>query len=216
MVVAIAALVMACLGTAVAAYQLPRASVGAKHLKRNAVTGAKVKQRTLTRADINMRKLGRVPSARHALVAATASSAAVAASVAPPEGIHAVGAAGEPPFAPGAGNLGVLPESGFALPPVGFYKDREGIVHLEGAGKPGPSGVIFVLPPGYRPAAGTVQVFNLVIGGTAPQDPESSEPRSGVVVYGSNMRDRAGGDLSGAVATIGPELLSGITFRPAS
>ena len=213
MVVALLALVMASVGTGIAAFQLPKNSVGAKHLKKNAVkakkiagnavTGAKVKPRSLTGADINLGRLGVVPEATHAAVAD------VARGIAAPEPLHMVGTPGNPPFAPGAGNIGSLPKSGISLPPVSFYKDREGLVRLEGAGKPGVNGVIFVLPPGYRPAAGTVQVFGIEVNAT-------EEPTKGIVIFGSNMRDQLGGDLSGAVTSLGTTLLTGISFRAGS
>jgi hypothetical protein len=117
-----------------------------------------------------------------------------------------VGTPGQPPFAPGAGNIGLLPKSGISLPPVSFYKDREGIVRLEGAAKPGLNSIVFYLPPGFRPAAGTVQVFGIEVNA-------SEEPIKGIVVFGSNMRDQTGNDLSGAVTSLGSTLLSGISFR---
>ena len=214
MIVAILALVMASVGTGIAALQLPRNSVGTKHLKRNAVkarqiaknavTGAKVRPRTLTGSDINIGRLGVVPEAAHAAVAD------VARGIAAPEAVHLVGTAGQPSFAPGAGNIGLLPKSGIALPPVSFYKDREGIVRLEGAGKPGLNSVIFVLPPRFRPDAGTVQVFQIEI------DATTEEAKKGIVIFGSNMRDQSGNDLSGAVTSIGSSLLSGVSFRAGS
>lgn len=213
MIVALLALVMSCVGTGIAAFKLPRNSVGTQHIKRNAVrtadiarnavTGAKVKPRSLTGADIDVSRLGVVPDAAHAAVAD------VARGIAAPEPVHVVGTPGNPPFAPGAGNIGLLPKSGILLPPVSYYKDREGLVRLEGAGKPGVNGVIFVLPPGFRPAAGTVQVFGI-------ETNSAEEPTKGIVVFGSNMRDQQGNDLSGAVTSLGTTLLSGIAFRAGS
>jgi hypothetical protein len=213
MVVAVLALLMASIGTGIAAFQLPRNSVGAKHIKKNAVktkqiaknavTSAKVKKRTLTGADIDLNRLGVVPDAAHAAIAD------VAREITPPEPLHVVGTPGQPPFAPGAGNIGLLPKSGIALPPVSFYRDREGIVRLEGAAKPGANGIVFSLPPGFRPAAGTVQVFDIEIG-------PSEEPIKGIVIFGSNMRDQLGNDLSGAVTSLGTTLLTGISFRAGS
>jgi hypothetical protein len=217
MIVAVLALVMASIGTGIAAFQLPRNSVGTKHIRKNAVkvneiaknavTGAKVRRGTLTGADINLSKLGVVPDASHAAVADVAE---VARGITAPEPVHVVGAPGQPPFAPGAGNIGLLPESGIALPPVSFYKDREGIVRLEGVGKPGVNGVVFHLPPGFRPAAGTVQVFEI------ETSEETGRALKGIVVFGSNMRDGLGNDLSGAVTSLGSTLLSGVSFRAAS
>lgn len=54
--------------------------------------------------------------------------------------------------------------SGFA--PPGFWKDKEGVVHLQGlAGNPAPVPIdgtlLFTLPPGYRPSNGTV-IFSVL------------------------------------------------------
>lgn len=74
-VVAVLALFVALGGSAYAATQLPKNSVGAKQLKANAVTGAKVKNGSLTGADISVQTLGTVPSAANAANAAHAASA---------------------------------------------------------------------------------------------------------------------------------------------
>lgn len=76
MVVAILALICALGGTAFAASQLPKNSVGSRQLKKksvttgkianNAVNGAKVAKASLTGEDININALGTVPSAGHA------------------------------------------------------------------------------------------------------------------------------------------------------
>jgi hypothetical protein len=70
-----------------------------------------------------------------------------------PEAAHFVGAAGEPPFENGWGNLG------FGWASVGFRKDRAGVVHLEGVldttGRSAGSR-IFGLPSGYRPCSNTI------------------------------------------------------------
>ena len=63
-----------------------------------------------------------------------------------PEPLHTVGAPGQPAFQNSWKNQG----SGTAL--AAFYKDREGVVHLQGNVKGGSVGVVFTLPPGYRPA----------------------------------------------------------------
>jgi hypothetical protein len=84
---------------------------------------------------------GSYPNPRIAVGAVTASN------LAPPEPLHIVGAAGEPPFqngfAPGVG--------GVAAP--SFYKDPYGVVHLVGRAEGLNHGVIFTLPQAYRPAA---------------------------------------------------------------
>lgn len=62
-------------GTAYAASQLPKNSVGAKQLKKNAVDSSKVKNNSLTGADINASTLGTVPNASHATSADSAAHA---------------------------------------------------------------------------------------------------------------------------------------------
>ncbi len=170
--------------------QLKKNSVTTSKIKKNAITGAKVKAHTLVGSDINLSKLGTVPSAD------------VANSLSAPEGVHIVGASGEPPFAPGASGLTTFGGT-INLPPVGFYKDHEGIVHLEGIAKAtGAEKVVFTLPPGYRPPSGIAQLF---LNGT-----------SLIFVVGSNVSDE-GQDLSGLVVVSSETApLSGITFRSGS
>jgi hypothetical protein len=187
--------------TAFAASHLGKNSVGTKQLKKNAVTGAKVKNQTLTGKDIKLSKLGKVPLAVHA------DSADTANAVAPAEPIHPVGAPGEPPFLSGSINASAIPP-GLPLPPVGFYKDRAGIVHLEGIAVAGNSSsglaTIFNLPPGFRPQAG-LSIF--------PGIEESA-----ATIAGSNVSFATISLNAGDVA--GPEeelvVLSGITFRAAN
>jgi hypothetical protein len=212
MVVALIALVVALAGTGYAAVNLPKGSVGAKQLKKNSVTKAKIRKNAVTRAkirknavtgvkvkgrsilgkDIRLKSLGKVPSAA---VADTANG------LAPLEPLHLVGAAGEPPFEEGAGNFGVVTD-GVLSQPVGFYKDRGGIVHLEGLAKAGKDRFVFTLPPGYRPQSGITQLF---------------EPGGALIlIFGSNVVI-AGVDVSGKV--LSNEMtanLSGISFRPGS
>jgi hypothetical protein len=149
-------------GTGLAASQLGKNSVGTKQIKKNsvtgakikknAVTGAKVKDQSLTGKDLDLAKLGTVPSAN---VANSANA------LAPLEAVHVVGAPGEPQFENGSTSF--VKDGPFTYPPVGFYKDHEGIVHLEGFANvdTGPGYVsVFTLPPGYRPPSpGLSRVF---------------------------------------------------------
>ena len=187
-------------GAAFAANQLGKNSVGSKQLKSNAVTTAKIKKEavtakkikkgTITGTQVNLAKLGTVPSAQ------------LANSIPPAEATHLIGAPGEPAFENGSSNAGTL--SGLHLNSAGFYKDHEGIVHLEGivAAPTKELKTIFTLPVGYRPAAGTVLIFQ---GGAT----------GGAVIGGSNTAIEST-DLSGKVAGV-EELtdLEGITFRAA-
>lgn len=203
-VIATLALFLALGGVGYAATKLPKNSVGTKQIKKNAVTGAKVKKHTLTGKNINLAKLGKVPSAGAADTAGTASALTAL------EATHVVGAAGQPGFLDGTINR--PPEEGVNFPPAGFYKDHEGIVHLQGfvtvgTGASPIEGLVFSLPPGFRPAAGVSLVFPNV------------EDNEEVSVLGSNT-SVAGKDLSGDIfANAGKETiitLNGITFKAES
>ena len=141
--------------TALAASHLGKNSVGTKQLKKNSVTTAKIKKNAVTGAKIKLSSLGTVPSATHA------TSADIANSLSPLEAVHVVGAAGEPPFEGGSKNY----SAGVKFPPVSFYKDHDGIVHIEGFAEVANSSServsIFTLPPGFRPADGTTLLFEI-------------------------------------------------------
>lgn len=200
-VVATLALFLALGGVGYAATKLPKNSVGTKQIKKNAVTGAKVKKHTLTGKNINLAKLGTVPSASAASTATTASGLTAL------EAVHVVGAAGQPGFLDGTVNR--PGEGGVGFPPAGFYKDHEGIVHLQGfvqvgSGEAPIKGLIFSLPQGFRPGAGLSLVFPNV------------EDNEEVSVLGSNV-SIGGKDLSGDIFANAGEgtivSLNGITFR---
>jgi len=230
MVVAVVALVVAMAGTGYAATQLPKNSVGGKQIKsnsvttakikNNAVTGAKVKNGSLTGDDIDLAKLGTVPSAEtanKASTAATATTASTASGLAPLEPTHLLGAPGEPPFENGSTNS--IGTTSFA--PGGFYKDHEGIVHLTGRVKTGESkGTIFVLPPGFRPAAGTGIILNVncaPASGTCETVGPEELDYSALYIGGSNALFE-GVPVDGRVITRpGVSVsLEGITFRAGS
>jgi hypothetical protein len=203
------AVFLALAGGAAFAASLGKNSVGSKQLKKNAVvtakikkeavTGGKVKKDTLTGTQINEGTLGAVPLAN---------------SIPPAEATHLIGAAGEPAFEGGSSNFGS--ESGISTQPAGFYKDHEGIVHLQGLVKVGTGGTIgkvFTLPAGFRPATGTLQFFTTFCAGVEC----SGKEESALIIGGSNV-SLSGFDLSGAVVTTKETTVSlgGITFRAES
>ncbi len=183
------ALFIALGGSAYAATHLKKNSVGTKQIKNNAVTSAKLKKEAVTGTKIKLSSVGTVPSA------------AIANSLPPVESPHVIGAQGQPPYENGGSNFS---EPGFNLGPASFYKDHEGIVHLEGAVKVGKNGsagdvAVFTLPVGFRPAPGTV-----VIGGT---------PSAATLIAGTNANfggEPFSGNVVGAKEKVA--LLSGISF----
>jgi hypothetical protein len=206
-------------GATALAAGLAKNSVGSKQIKKNAVTAAKIKKNAVTTAKIkndavngakvNEGTLGTVPSANSANSANTAksaSSAAVASSLTPLEATHLVGAPGEPGFENGSQNLPVE-GSPISFNPVGFYKDHEGIVHLQGIAKVGNGATVdsvFTLPPGFRTAPGKLIQLQ-------PIDETST------LIIGGNFVIE-GIDLSGKVVGEGekPLVLDGITYRAES
>lgn len=217
-------------GAALAAkHQLAKNSVGTRQLKKNAVTKAKIKKNSIVTAKIkndavngakvDEATLSTVPSATNAT---NATNATVASSLTPTEAIHLVGAPGQPGFEGGSHNY--VPEGPvpYGFNPVGFYKDHEGIVHLEGVAETGPTGIVFTLPPGFRPATNKIIPWNLASfneGVTSPGgESVYGEVESGeALIVGSGVVSGPV-DLSGKIAGE-PEafvILDGLTYRPGS
>jgi hypothetical protein len=202
-VMATVAVFIALGGAAYAAVKLPKNSVGSKQLKKNSVTAAKIKKNAVTTAKINKDAVTGAKVNESTLE--TVPSANLANSLAPMEAVHLVGAAGEPQFENGAHNFGST--GPFTLQPVGFYKDHEGVVHLQGiaeTGKVSP-GFVFTLPPGFRPASGKTLLFEQITEASA-------------FIFGSNISVESF-ILDGKILGIEPEnavVLDGITFRAES
>jgi len=194
-------------GGAYAASQLPKNSVGPKQLRKNAVTKRKVRKNAIstpkilngavTGAKVDESTLGTVPSAQIATTANAANvanSASVAGSLESAEAWREVGAPGEPAFLNGWGN--VATKKGPPPEAAGFFKDHEGVVHLKGiVSGPTEGSVVFVLPSGYRPAAGRFL------------SPNGGE----LQIYGS-----ATGQDGEIIADTKPTSLDGVTFRAES
>jgi hypothetical protein len=206
-------------GATALAAGLAKNSVGSKQLKKNAVTAAKIKANAVTTTKIkkdavtgtqvNEATLGTVPtanSANSANSATTAGTANVANGLAPLEATHIVGAPGEPGFENGSSNIPIPPGTPFGVNQVGFYKDHEGIVHLQGIAHVGTGGSlnsIFTLPPGFRPGSNKLIELEMF-------------EETGVLIVGSNVVVE-GLDLSGKVVGLEETaVLDGITFRAES
>jgi hypothetical protein len=206
-VVSCLALFVALGSGAYAATHLPKNSVGARQLKKNAVSTAKIKNEavtavkvkggTLTGTQINASTLGTVPRAQ---------SAQSADTLAPPEGWREV-----TDFLDGWENS--MPIVGGHPEPVGFYKDKEGVVHLRGEVSGGsPNTVIFRLPPGFRPAAGSfIEEPVACFGGVrCPYEVNS------VAITGPNFPSPVGDGAVLSPAETDNVFLDGITFRAES
>jgi hypothetical protein len=203
------ALFLALGGGAFAATHLPKGSVGARQLKPGAVgtakikdgavTGAKVKDGSLTGADL-------APGTVPASVAGTRGPAGPAGAQGP---VGETGAgltpasfidAGLPDGEPGCGtHQGFVNWEPAVVEHVGYYRSADGFVHLKGTAlqcNPD-SGVVFFLPPGYRPSG---SVF------LCGQIPTTREPT--IVDIFSN-----GEIFSGLPNAEIPVSLDGISFR---
>jgi hypothetical protein len=199
-------------GATALAAGLAKNSVGSKQLKKNAVTAAKIKKNAVTAAKIKSNAITTAKIKKDAVTGekinegtlGTVPSANIANGLAPVEATHLVGAPGEPGFENGYSNY--PGESGISFNPVGFYKDHDGIVHLQGIAKAPPSPplpLVFTLPPGFRPASGKLIELQQI-------------EESTVIIAGSNVV-LSGTDISGKVLG-GTEavVLDGITYKAES
>jgi hypothetical protein len=199
-------------GAAYGASQLGKNSVGPKQLKKNAVvtakikneaiTASKVKKGTLTGTQIDASTLGTVPTANSAQ---TAQTAQIANALSPSEPWREVGAPGEPTFLNKWANEPALP----AEPSVAFYKDHDGIVHLQGYAVKGEGETIFELPAGFRPPNGKLLTFLVSCAG-----PGECVDGSGTLTISGSGLGKPGAVNSPINAT--SLYLNGITFRAES
>ena len=197
--------------SAFAASQLGKNTVGSKQLKKNSVTAAKIKKNAVTTAKIKGDAVTGAKVKESSL--GTVPSASIANALTPPENVHIVGNPGEPGFENGGSNAALEGLGGAHLNPVGFWKDHDGVVHLQGIARVGKNGngivPYFTLPPGFRPASGAFII-------QAPAGENAA-----AIIGGTNTVLSGGGtsiDLSGKVAGTEEELsaLDGITFRAES
>lgn len=206
---------------------ISRKAVNGGKVANGSLTGADVRDDSLTGADLDEGTLGQVSSANSANTANTANSANSANSadtaitantannVAAPEAFHEVGAAGEPPFKNGCANF--QDDDGVKFESVGFYKDREGVVHLRGVYQcPAAGDIPFQLPPGYRPSNGRYLAPTVGCGGCVRTDSDGdtvSVENGLLVIVGAGAvpgDSSVDGAILGEGRTVG---LDGVTFR---
>jgi hypothetical protein len=156
-----------------------------KQIKKGSIPGNRLKPHSVTGKQVNSSTLGTVPAAQ------------TANSLAPPEAVHEVGAPGEPPFEGGDLNAG----TGFAS--VGFYKDRECVVHLTGTLDASPGVTAFTLPAADRPAETALAAIAAKVGASA---------HPGYVMVQNTGQVQPSSDAPGEYF-FG---LDGVTFRAAS
>jgi hypothetical protein len=235
LVISVIALIVALSGTSYAAFSLPTNSVTSKQLRNGAVTTRKLKNRAVTAAKINFKGMT-VPNAKHANAATfankagtansagfaatagaatTAKTADTATSLQAPENFHVVGTPGEPSFQNSWDNGGGNGET------AAFFKDHEGIVHLQGNIHGGTGGsTMFQLPAGYRPADGKVLRFAVMCtcAATDPQGGQVSLPTGQLDVEGPGVSPTSAGVvlIVPPLAAPGYVSLDGITFRAES
>lgn len=188
------------------AYGVATGSIDSRELKNNTIRGKDVRDngltgkdvKALTGADIDESSLGTVPTATHADTATSAGRADIASSLVAPEPFREVGATNQPAFQNSCANVLGNTER------VGFFKDREGVVHLKGAysGCSTPGAIAFQLPAGYRPADSRGPVF-----------PLAGDATTFVEVIGSGFGAATDGGVRCAASIC---RLDGITFRAAS
>ena len=158
------------------------------------------------------------------------------ADLAPDEAVRKVGAAGQPTFNTGGQNDCIYANANTIVPgfgnPAGFWKDKNGIVHLVGlvVSQDGPGGdtlcdfdpplgddnLVFTLPAGYRPA-------NMELQDVSFWSNEGSDPSDtgNTLIIGATQDLFISGTFipAGAVLIQTPEAqnfsLDGITFRAA-
>ena len=146
-------------GASYAATQLPRNSVGTKQLKAGAVTAQKVKKHSLVADDFAPGEISVGTQGPKGDSGPSGASIPVTADQLdiPATYVSAGLADGSPGCGSNQGFVNWKPES---YERVGYHRGPDGIVHLRGtAAQCYPdNGIIFTLPPGYRPSGRSVFV----------------------------------------------------------
>ena len=192
---------------------IKKGAVKTSDIANNAVTTKKIKNNHVRAADIQANAVG---------ASEIGDRQVGSAELTPNEPFHRVGSPGEPAFGTGGesdclwSNLGMFGIMRTA--PAAFYKDAYGVVHLLGVTHQTPGsfgdqtcddtgpesledGVVFVLPPGYRP-----QYDEAIVGASSGTT---------FIVGNSDLVTPQGTLPAGAVFATVRAVLDGFTFRAA-
>jgi hypothetical protein len=199
-------------GASYAALNLPRNSVGPKQIRPGAVGPSEVKNRSLgvkelkgsTVTALKGEKGDTGPPGPPGQDATPADFAGEPTQLVAPAGTGCTAIA---QFCTGA-NGWSWRNFGNGYQPVGFWKDRGGVVHLEGmaelfGGSGGGQPAAFLLPPGYRPTA----LRRFTIGAGVTPGPNDAQVLKHVVI-------RPTGEVEPELGGGGFAPLDGIAFRP--
>lgn len=216
-------------GSAFAATQLGKNTVGTKQLKKNAVTSAKIKKGAVTGAKLKLSTIGKVPSASTADTATTANTAKTADSAKVADTANSARTADTANSAKTAATADTanlaksLPalswthialQNGWTAYPLAVYggapsfaKDAQGFVHLEGAldGEAKTSSLVGVLPAGYRPPEGAWFALGSTNGTFDPKLVNLwIEPDGELVIYNGEGANDSFVSLAGLEFYVGP------------
>jgi hypothetical protein len=186
--------------------KVKNSSLASGDVKNESLTGDDVKNESLTGSDINESTLGKVPSA---------GTADIASALVAPEAYREIGAPGNPTFGGDCHNA-IASGSPDVLEKAAFFKDHEGVVHLRGIIECDPTSanpatnIAWVMPPGYRPRDGRLQIFTNAIcsGSCAPGSPV-------FIISGTGTPPLSGLTLQDGAVAVGDVNTSfdGVSFR---
>ncbi len=205
-------------GASYAALNLPANSVGPRQIREGAVGGSEVRDRSLALTELKRSAVSSLQGQKGdpgapGLPGVPGKDATPADFAGEPTQLVAGASAGANQCANVAqfctgGNNWAWRNFGNGYQPVGFWKDRGGVVHIEGmaelfGGAGGAQPPAFILPAGYRPTA----LRRFTIGSGVTPGPNDTQVLRHVVI-------RPNGEVEPELGGGGFAPLDGINFRP--